>query len=108
MFEKKFSLRVKHFLRQNYCIEYSEHRFRPNWHILNQWLYLEGTPSFERQDWNPILLPYEEAIQFAQQFKSMTDIEEHYQKQEIIRVNQLKLHADWRAKNLPVDIVTIL
>ena len=92
-FKKKLNIRVKYYTGQKYCIEYTYYRFFKSWNIINEWLILSHS-------WNPVLLGYKEAENFASQFKTYDHIVLFYIEQAKEQKKAKELSRPYEIKNI--------
>jgi len=101
MFKKKFQVRVRRYYNNDYCVEYSFSRFE-NWKKIKRWL---GFPSCTEI---PILLSWADAEKFAQEFKSIEDINMWENEQERLCKKELIAIEESEAVNRPYEFKQIL
>lgn len=80
MFKKKFRVRVVHFLRGRYKVQWAEYRIFPVWHTIQYWFDM-GTEGPSVECWSVLLFRVREAENFAQKMKSKRHIMEYYAEQ---------------------------
>jgi len=96
MIKKKFKVRVRHYAKTSYVVEYAHYYIFKSWNIISQ--FLAGYNSY---CWNPILENCNHIIEVAKTFKSIEDIGKHYAIE-----NQKEIA--WKNKHTPYDIKEII
>lgn len=79
MFKKKFLVRLLRTSDTTCYIEYSYHTIFPNWIKLQNWMSM-------MRSWGTVVLPYAEAKEFAQKFKTIEDVNKWNAEQEELKV----------------------
>lgn len=80
--KKKFRVRVKHFLREHYIVQYTHHLVIPNWKVLNRWHGLYH-PDRDLACWVENLLNYNNAEKLARSIESIDDVKSYYKTYEL-------------------------
>lgn len=106
-FAKKFEVRVVYHLRNNYKIEWCEYRLLKNWQTILKWHHLSD-PNYSGMCWNPELLPYNKAIEFAKTLTSIEKIREYHKEQNKIKDKWITKRREYLAKTNPVKEETII
>lgn len=87
--KKKFKVRVRHYCKTSYVVEYAHYYIFKNWKIIYQFL-----ESYNDYCFNPILEDCNHIIDIAKNFESIEDVRKHYATQ-----NQREI--DWRNRRVP-------
>jgi hypothetical protein len=79
MINKKLFIRLIRTSDSTCYVEYSYHYLFPKWIRFTSWMYM-------LRSWGEVVLPYEQAKQFAQKFKTIQDIEKWNQEQQALKL----------------------
>lgn len=99
MFELKFKVRVKHFAKDKYTVDYANYRFFKNWKSLNFWFscgYFSGLEC-----WSTNLFTIEEAEALAASIHSMEDVHKYYEPERKKCIEFAKAKNEAWAKKAP-------
>lgn len=78
--KKKFKVRVKHFSKNYYTVEYAYYYFFPTWIALSFWF--SQFPNSGTEGWSTKLFSYKEAEKIAVGLLSIDDVRNYYKPHE--------------------------
>lgn len=105
MFAKKFKVRITYFGQKYYVIEYAYYRIFPFWKHIYQWIEFRNS---DLSTWNPILGNVFEMEEKAKTFKTYSDIQSHYTRENENRALTLKRYEEYQKKYVPYNNKTII
>jgi hypothetical protein len=106
MFEKKFRVRICHYARDYYTVEYSYNRFIPWYNSIMYWFDCGMTGGLEC--WSLGLFKIDKAEEFASNLKSIEDVNEYHRKENIKRTEFYKKKNKFQKNNIPYKSKQIL
>ena len=98
--KKKFRVRVKHFLRESYIVQYAHYLVIPNWKTLNRWDGLFH-PDRDLACWTYNLLNYGNAEKLARSIQGIEDVKSYYKTHELERKQYWIDEKKWWKINAP-------
>jgi len=102
MFKKKFSVRVKHYWRNYYVVEYAHYCFFKTWYEITYWHNAFAFNDTSR--WIPVLFEnYKDAENFAKQFNNYDDLVKHY----VPFLEKIDISLKKRNEQIPYEIKII-
>lgn len=106
MFEKKLKVRISHFGRDYYTVDYTYYRFIPWYNSIMYWF--DQGPTGGTEGWSTDLFKLKDAETFASSLKSIEDVNEYYRKEHIKRSEFYKRKNDYYNTNVPYKSKQIL
>jgi hypothetical protein len=104
--EKKFNVRVAHHISGNYRIEFTYHYIFKSWNTLHQYLNMGGDTSLSC--YNPVLLSYDRAVEFAKEFKTIDDVIKFQKEEADKKINSDESREQWIKNHIPVETHEVL
>ena len=99
--KKKFKVRVRHFLKDKYEVQYAYYYFMPHYNSLCFWF--EQTLTSGTECWSTMLIDYQAAEDLAKSIKSIEDIRKWYEKYEADEKDFYRRKKEYYAKNIPYN-----
>lgn len=106
MFEKKFRVRVSHFAKDWFTVDYAYYRFIPWYNSIMYWFSYGFDTDLE--SWSTELFNVEDAEEFATNLKSIEDVNEYYRKEKEKESEFYKKKNEFEKKNIPYKSKQIL
>jgi hypothetical protein len=100
--EKKFKVRVRHFLRDKYEVQFAYYYFIPKYRSLLFWF--EQLVDSGTECWSTALFDYKTAEKVAQSLKSMKDVNRWFEKEDVKRQKFYRRKKEYFDKNVPYNI----
>lgn len=106
LFPLKFKVRIVHFSKQYYYIEYCHYKIFKNWYYLGYWF--DTGPSSQIYNWSEKLFTYKEAEEIAKNIKNIEDVN-NYHAPEIAKKKAFrKARKKWKKENIPYKNKSII
>lgn len=102
MFRKKFRVRVKYFAEDLYVVQFTNHRFIPQYQSLCFWF--EQSLTNNTETWSELLMDNISAENLAKTIKSIDDVKRFYEKDEAKEKDFYKRKKEHYNKNVPYRI----
>lgn len=99
MFAKKFRVRVAHYYKGDYVVQYAHYRFIPIWHSLKYW-FDQGHPG-GTEGWMINLWNVSGAEQMAKRLKSIEDVNNYYVHSEALQKAWKKREEEYWKRSVP-------
>lgn len=101
MLNKKFKVRVKHYSKHYYTVQFAYYYFIPIYNSLQFWF--EQTLTGGTECWSTKLLDFKSAEELAEKLKLIDDVKKWHEKDEAKAKDFYKRKKEYYAKNVPYD-----
>lgn len=98
-FPRKFKVRVKHYIHEHYCIQWSNSRIFT--YYFDLYYYLEGSLNSNTSGWGIWLSSYTRAEELAKKFTSKEEVDKYYAPLKEKRRIHLEAKSEWQKTNIP-------
>ena len=99
MFKEKFSVRVKHYYKSSYIVQYAHYRFLKIWNEITFWSTLS---LWDTERWHPIIFQnYKDAENFAKTLNSYDDVVRHWMPEEEKEIAFLEKRNEYFKEEIP-------
>lgn len=104
--KKKFKVRVAHHAAWGYRIEFANYYIFKSWNTIYQYLSLGADSNLSC--YNPVLLSYNKAVEFAKELKTIDDVHKFKIKEAVKKSNSDDKRKEWILHHIPVETHEVL